>query len=260
MFPKVTPAVKNLLIINILMLIITWLTNLYFHVDLNTYLGLYFFKSENFHLYQYITYMFMHGGFWHLFFNMYALYMFGIILEQVWGSKRFLIFYFVCGIGAALVQTLVNYVEIVPMVNAAHSFINTPSPDLLSSFIKEYVRDPNRQVFDFINQWSLNPANPDLINQAIEMVNSYSHLMINIPTVGASGAIFGVLLAFGMLFPNTQLLLLIPPLPIKAKYFVLLYGGLELFMAFQQPGSQVAHFAHLGGMLFGFLLLKKWKY
>jgi membrane associated rhomboid family serine protease len=257
---RITPAVKNLIIINTLMLIITWLTNEYYSVDLTNILGLHFFKSENFHIYQYVTYMFMHGGFWHLFFNMYALFMFGIILEQVWGSKRFLIFYFVTGIGAALVHTAVNYTQIIPMIRDAHSFINTPSPELFNAFIRAHISDPNREIFTFINAWSLTPNDPDMINQAIQMVNAHIQMTLNIPTVGASGAVFGVLLAFGMLFPNTQLMLLIPPIPIKAKYFVLLYGGLELFLALQQPGSQIAHFAHLGGMLFGYLMLRYWRY
>ncbi len=260
MFFRITPAVKNLIIINSLMLILTYLLSSYNGFDLNSILGLYFFKSENFHLYQYVTYMFMHGGFLHLFFNMYALYIFGIILEQVWGSKRFLTFYFVTGIGAALVHTLVNYIEMGSMIRAAHSVINTPSPELFSAFIRDYVSDPNRQIYDFINQWSLDPHNPLFIDQAITILNNHVQMVVNIPTVGASGAVFGVLLAFGMLFPNTQLMLLIPPIPIKAKYFVLLYGGLELFLAIQQPGSQIAHFAHLGGMLFGYIMLKIWRY
>lgn len=255
---RISPAVKNLIIINTVMLLGTWLVSSMYNIDLNGVLGLYFFKSEHFSLYQYITYMFMHGGFMHLFFNMYALFMFGTILEQTWGSKRFLIFYFVTGIGAALTHTLVNYIEYVPMINDAHAFINTPSPELFNAFIKEYVNEPNRQIFDFINSWSESPQNVQYINEAITMINNHTQQVINIPTVGASGAVFGVLLGFGMLFPNTQLMLLIPPIPIKAKYFVMIYGGIELFLALKQPGSQIAHVAHLGGMLFGFIMIKMW--
>jgi membrane associated rhomboid family serine protease len=255
---RISPAVKNLIIINTVMLIGTWLVSSMYNIDLNGVLGLYFFKSEHFGFYQYITYMFMHGGFMHLFFNMYALFMFGTILEQTWGSKRFLIFYFVTGIGAALVHTLVNYIEYVPMINDAHAFINTPSPELFRAFIKEYVHEPNRQIFDFINSWSESPNNAQFISDAIAMINNHTQQVINIPTVGASGAVFGILLGFGMLFPNTQLMLLFPPIPIKAKYFVMIYGGIELFFALKQPGSQIAHFAHLGGMLFGFIMIKMW--
>lgn len=255
---RISPAVKNLIIINTVMLLATWLVSSMYNIDLNGKLGLYFFKSDNFGFYQYITYMFMHGGFFHLLFNMYALFMFGTVLEQVWGSKRFLIFYFVTGIGAALIHTLVNYIEYVPMVNDAHAFINTPSPELFRAFIKEYVHDPNRQIFDFINSWSESPQNLQYTNDAIAMINNHVQQVVNIPTVGASGAVFGILLGFGMLFPNTQLMLLFPPIPIKAKYFVMAYGAIELYLALKQPGSQVAHVAHLGGMLFGFIMIKMW--
>jgi len=190
---------------------------------------------------------------------MYALFVFGVVLEKVWGSKRFIIFYLVTGIGAALVHTLVNYIQFVPMLRDAHAFINTPSPELFNSFIKEYVTSPNRQIFDFINSWSLDPSNEQFKDTAITMINNHIQMVVDIPTVGASGAVFGILLAFGMLFPNTQLMLLFPPVPIKAKYFVLLYGGIELYLAIQQPGSQIAHFAHLGGMLFGYIMIKLWK-
>jgi membrane associated rhomboid family serine protease len=202
--------------------------------------------------------MFMHGGFFHLLFNMYALFMFGTVLEQVWGSKKFLIFYLITGVGAALIHTLVNYIEYIPMINSAHAFMNTPSPELFSAFIKEYVNEPNKQIFDFINQWSESPKDTQYINDAIAMVNSHIQHVVDIPTVGASGAVFGILLGFGMLFPNTQLMLLFPPIPLKAKYFVMIYGGIEMYLAFKQPGSQIAHFAHLGGMLFGFILIKLW--
>ena len=258
MFQRITPAVKNLLIINVIMFIGTWAVTKTYGIDLNEYLGLYFFRSEHFHFFQYVSYMFMHGGFLHIFMNMWALYMFGVALEQVWGSKRFLIFYFVTGIGAALVHTLVNYIELVPMVNSAHAFMNTPSPELFSSFLKNYVPDAPRQLYDFINQWSVDPTNQAYINEATNWVNKISEQAINVPTVGASGAVFGVLLGFGMLFPNTQLMLLFPPIPIKAKYFVMIYGAIELYLAIQQPGSHIAHFAHIGGMIFGFIMIKMW--
>jgi membrane associated rhomboid family serine protease len=257
---RLPPAVKNLIIINSLMLFITWAINRTYGFDLDKLFGLYYFQSPNFHVYQFFTHMFMHGGLLHLFFNMYALFIFGSVLEQVWGSKRFLIYYLITGLGAAAFYTFVNYLEITPMINAAHAFVNTPSPDLLAHFVKDHISNPNRQVFDFIALWSEKPNDPQFINQAIAMVNNSIVELMNNPTVGASGAIFGVLLAFGMLFPNTELMLLFPPIPIKAKYFVMIYGALELYLGITQPGSQIAHFAHIGGMLFGFLLLKYWQY
>jgi membrane associated rhomboid family serine protease len=256
---RLTPAVKNIIIINVLMFLGSWAIESTYQIDLARKLGLFYYQSDSFMPYQFITHMFMHGSFFHLFFNMYALFVFGIVLEQTWGSKRFLIYYFITGLGAAVIHTFVNYLQLAPMIADASAFANTPTPDLMLTFIKEHISKPNQAVYDFINQWSLAPNSSDYINQAVAMVNEATIGLVNIPTVGASGAVFGVLLAFGMLFPNTQLMLLIPPVPIKAKYFVMIYGGIELFLGFSQPGSNIAHFAHIGGMIFGFFLIKLWQ-
>jgi membrane associated rhomboid family serine protease len=170
------------------------------------------------------------NGFWHLFFNMFALYMFGRVLENVWGSRRFLIYYFVCGLGAAFVHETVIFFQY-------NKLISLLTPEQLSEVLEKGYR--------YVLEGS--PAMSSL--QAILLT----------PTVGASGAVFGVLLAFGVLFPNTQLMLLFPPIPIKAKYAVLIFGGIELYLAFKQPGSNIAHAAHLGGMLFGYILIRYWR-
>jgi membrane associated rhomboid family serine protease len=197
-------------------------------------LGLYFPKSEQFMPVQIVTHMFMHGGFWHIFLNMYALYIFGQVLENVWGPKRFFIYYIICGLGAALTH------ETVIAFQYAH-LVQSLNPDSLQTVLSEGTAlFRQSQLF----------TDPDM--QKLQ-------LLLNTPTVGASGAVFGILLAFGVLFPNTQLMLLLPPIPIKAKYFVLIYGGIELFMAVTQPGSNIAHAAHLGGMLFGYLLIRYWR-
>ena len=258
MFFRIPPAIKNLLIINVLMWFATWAAQSAYGTDLNAKLGLYYFKSEHFQIWQYFTYMFMHGGFMHLFFNMYALFIFGVVLENHWGSKRFLIFYFITGIGAALTHTLVNHIQYSSMINEAHAFINTPSPELFKVFIKAHIDSPNREIYDFLNKWSEYPKDASYINSASAMISNHVQMVMNIPTVGASGAVFGILLGFGMLFPNTQLMLLIPPMPIKAKYFVMIYGAIEIYFSISQPGSQIAHVAHLGGMLFGFFMIKLW--
>ncbi len=258
-FGGIPLVVKNLLIINILMLFATFVFSGTFDIQLTRILGLYYFESELFRPYQIITHMFMHGGLAHLFFNMFALWMFGRVLESVWGSQRFLIYYFATGLGAAALHTFVNHLEMSSMINAANSFMNNPTPDLFREFISNHIPSPRREVYDFIMNWSDDPGNRAYITQAVTMVeNSLRHRM-NIPTVGASGAVFGVLLAFGMLFPNTRLMLLFPPIPIKAKYFVIAYGCIELYLGLTRPGSNIAHFAHLGGMLFGFLLIKYWQ-
>jgi len=220
--------------INILMLLAYYAAKSVFAIDLNGILSLYFPKSESFKPVQILTHMFMHANFWHLFFNMYALFIFGQVLENVWGPKRFLIYYLVCGLGAALVHESVIAFEY-------NKLMNLLSPDQLQLVLNEgsaYLGEG--KVFTDTTMQSL-------------------QLLLNTPTVGASGAVFGILLAFGVLFPNTQLMIIFPPIPIKAKYFVLIYGAIELFLAFTQPGSNIAHAAHLGGMLFGYILIKYWR-
>jgi len=252
------PAVLNLIIINVILyLATTVLVNS--GIDLVQYLGLYYPGSELFRPYQLITHMFMHGGWTHLFFNMFALWMFGRVLEQVWGSGRFLVYFFVTGLGAAGLHLLVNALSIGAMNNEAQALINTLSPDAFSEFLNHRFPEFEGKLSDFISGWSLDPNNPGYLAQAPEYIRQLMQLRMNIPTVGASGAVFGVLLAFGMLFPNTQLMLLFPPIPIKAKWFVLGYGALEFVLAiWNQAGDNVAHFAHLGGMIFGFILIKFW--
>ncbi len=256
--PNFPPVVKNIIIISTLMLLITWVLEHSFGIDLTRYLALYYPGSEYFHPYQFVTHLFMHAGLVHLFFNMFALWMFGRVLENVWGGKRFFIFYFVTGIGAAGFYTLVHWIEYTPMIHFASSFASHPTPDLFLTFIQKYVHHPNPQVYQFIDAWRSHLADMAYANQAVSQTNNYVHTLINIPTIGASGAVFGVLLAFGMLFPNTQLMLLFPPIPIKAKYFVLGYGALEFYLALAQPGGHIAHVAHLGGMLFGYIMVKYW--
>lgn len=233
-FLALPPVVKNLILINILMLIATWTVQGVLGIDLTTILGLYFPKSDMFRPLQILTHMFMHANFWHLFFNMYALYIFGGILENVWGPKRFFIFYMICGLGAALTHETVIMFQYMKLMNS----ISSEQLQTVLSDGAAYLSQG--QVFT------------NDVMKSLQMV-------LYIPTVGASGAIFGVLLAFGMLFPNTELMLLFPPIPIKAKWFVLGYGALELVLAVTQPGSNVAHAAHLGGMLFGYFLIRYWR-
>ncbi|MGL5959781.1 MAG: rhomboid family intramembrane serine protease [Bacteroidales bacterium] len=257
---NITPTVKKLIIINVALLLLTMLAERA-GIDLTSILGLYYPSSKHFRPDQFVTHLFMHGGFMHLFFNMYALFVFGSTLEQVWGQKRFLVYYFVTGLGAALLHTSVNWIELSHLHQAAQGVLNTLTPDAFSTFITEHFSGKvNTIAIDsFIQIWDSAPQNPMLMAQAEKHINELLNAAVNIPTVGASGAVFGVLLAFGMMFPNTQLMLLIPPMPIKAKYFVMIYGAIELFLGFQNPGSNIAHFAHIGGMLFGFFLIRYWQ-
>ena len=249
------PVVKNLLIINALCFATTFvLVNSHFHtadgnpIDLNNILGLHYFMSSDFHFFQVFTYMFMHGGVQHILFNMFALWMFGYTLENLWGGKRFLVFYLICGIGAGVTQELFQYLYFQHLHKLVETFLATPfhtSEDFNAFLGKNFGFSLPGQV------------NPDLFGQyAWEAYHKFMDVSV---TVGASGAIFGILLAFGMIFPNT-LLYIYFAIPLKAKYFVILYGLLELFLAVSnKPGDNVAHYAHLGGMVFGFFLIMYWK-
>lgn len=259
-FSSTPPVVMNLIMINVVMMVITWVAAGTFGVDLNRILGVYPPGSPEFRPYQIVTHMFMHGGFVHLFFNMFALWMFGRVLEQVWGSRRFFIYYMVTGLGAVTIHLLVNYLQISAIQREAMAMLNTPSPDAFAAFVTRHFPGYYDQVYaNFLDKWYLSPTSTVFADQAAEYVRQLILLQQSIPTVGASGAVYGVLLAFGMLFPNTILMLLFPPIPIKAKWMVIVYGGLELYLGLTQPGSSIAHFAHLGGMIFGFILIKLWQ-
>lgn len=260
MMHRITPVVKNLLILNGLLFLITYVFDSQFNINLTRLLALHYPASEFFQPYQFVTYMFMHGGIWHIVFNMYALWLFGTAIESDWGGKRFFIYYFFTGIGAALLHLLVNYFIFSGMASQIAAFQNTPTPEVFKQFVDSNKAYFNQSVYNFINRWSLSPDNPGYIHEALQIMNHIYRSAINIPTVGASGAVFGILLAFGMMYPNAQLMLIIPPMPIKAKWLVIGYGAISLFLGFSQPGSNIAHFAHLGGMLFGFILIKYWIY
>jgi membrane associated rhomboid family serine protease len=233
-FFSMSPVVKNIVMLNVLMLLAYYAVGRVFDLNLNSVLGLYFPKSEAFMPVQIITHMFMHANFLHLFFNMYALFIFGQILESTWGPKRFLIYYLICGLGAALTHETVIAFQYSGLASKL-------DPESLSRVLNEGTQFYRQgQVF----------SDPYMLKL---------QMLLNTPTVGASGAIFGVLLAFGVLFPNTQLMLLFPPIPIKAKYFVMGYGAIELYWGITQPGSDIAHAAHLGGMLFGYILIRYWR-
>ncbi|MGN0232036.1 MAG: rhomboid family intramembrane serine protease [Muribaculaceae bacterium] len=226
--PTVT---KNLIIINALVWLATIVLPKWLGIDLVEYCGLHYWLASDFNPAQLVTYMFMHdpNGFMHLFFNMFSLFIFGRILEQVWGSKRFLFYYLSTGLGAGLIQ------EITWMLTATSSFV---------------LIDGNG-----FEAMSGTEAITYALSHGID-VGAYYNSMI---TIGASGAVFGILLAFGMMFPNAPMYLMFIPIPIKAKYLVIGYGAFELMFGVAGIQQGVAHFAHLGGMLVGFLILLYWK-
>ena len=228
--PTVT---KNLLAINVLMFLALLVAEKQ-GVDLNSVLGLHLYASEGFQPYQLVTYMFMHASVTHLFFNMFALYMFGRTLEYMWGAKRFLVYYLVAGIGAALVQEAIGMVRY-------HEALDGMSP-LDVELVLSRGFDALREGKNFVN--------PQL---------AHLNVVLNSTTVGASGAIYAILLGFGMLFPEERMIVFPIPFPIKAKYFVMGYVVIELYLGVSGSADGVAHFAHLGGMLFGFILILFWR-
>ena len=232
-FRHLPEVIKNLLIINGLFFLAT-ITLDGMGFDMYRFFGLHQFQSPDFMPHQLVTHLFMHGNFTHLFFNMFALWMFGKVLENVWGGKKFLIYYMITGLGAAAIHLGVSQYEIMSL-----------QAQISSNDLNTILNEGGN-----ILTGGQNYTNP---------IMGKLNLLIHTPTVGASGAVFGVLLAFGMLFPNALLYIYLA-IPIKAKYFVILYGLLELYAGISNnPADNVAHFAHLGGMIFGFLLIKYWR-
>ena len=204
-FGNLPLVIKNLLILNVLVFAADNILPL-IGINITHLLALHNVQSEYFKPFQFVTHMFMHGDVFHIFFNMFALYMFGRVLEVVWGPKRFLIYYFVTGLGAAALHSFVSYLGLADIREAANAFANTPSPEVFMTFVREFVPNANASLNEFINSYSMQPNNSLYINEATQFVHTVYEAKINIPTVGASGAVFGVLLAFGMLSIRTQLL------------------------------------------------------
>ena len=228
--PTVT---KNLLIINVLCFFGAVVAQRY-GISLNNVGGMHFFLSPDFNVAQLVSYMFLHANFEHIFFNMFAVWMFGRTLEMVWGPKRFLIYYMICGIGAGLVQELISAIEYFT---------------LTSSMPAEAVETVLREGSSILQ------SGMNYVDSRMAELN----IAVNRSTGGASGAVYGILLAFGMLFPNSQMYVFPIPFPIKAKFFVIGYAVIELVLGMSRTADGVAHFAHLGGMIFGFLLIMYWK-
>ncbi len=228
-FANLPPVVKYLLIINIVMFVITMIMP-----QVGDYCALYSFRSPMFKPVQLVTHMFVHGGFWHLFFNMFSLYMFGRVLESYWGAKRFFTYYFIAGIGGALFYLGVKEIEV-------QALISSMNPEA----VEEVLANGGKIFFQ-----GKNYILPELAKL---------NLIINVPCVGASGAIYGLLLAFGMMFPNVEMYLYFA-IPVKAKWMVLGFVVIELLLGvMNSAGDNVAHFAHLGGMLIGFIMLMIWR-
>lgn len=247
-------VVKNLLIINGLFFLAKIVLASKF--DLDAIFGLHYFAASDFHVWQIITYMFMHGDFGHLFFNMFALWMFGASVENAWGERRFLCYYLITGIGAAMIHYLIIYFQIHSSLALIDAFLAAPSVDTFSQLAN----------VDRINQAAIAQnllylqAHPSAVMEFVPQMEEFRETFLNsFNIIGASGSVFGLLLAFGMMYPNAEIYVYFL-LPIKAKWFVVIYGALELLYGVLGSADGVAHFAHLGGMLFGFLLIMAWRH
>lgn len=268
-FQILPPVVKNILIISGILFLATELLKLKAGIDLTDHLGLHYYSAELFKPYQFITYIFMHGDLSHIFFNMFAVWTFGSVLENIWGSKRFLVFYLITGLGAALAQYIVYYFNISSFDQTVNVLLQSNDLDKFSNFFNNgglngYLT-PNtyEQFHSFVDEYnaalSIDPANAVFL--AHEFLSKVQQQYLNAHVVvGASGSLFGLLGAFGLMFPNTVLYLMFIPIPIKAKYFVAIYGAIELFSGIGQfAGDNVAHFAHLGGLAVGLIIVLIWR-
>lgn len=258
-FQILPPVIKNLLIINVLVFIAQQTFSQGSSSSLEDLFALHTWQSPLFKPWQFVTHLFMHGSIAHIFSNMLALWMFGSVLENVWGAKRFLTFYLVCGLGAAFSHMLVLYFETNSLLNNYYALRQHFDVSAFSSFYsKEKIGNYYDGAAEILNQWRLDPTSSVAAQHAIGLSNQFVAERLNEPTIGASGAVFGCLAAFGYLFPNTMIYLYFF-LPLKAKWFVLIYAGFELVMALQNSaGDSVAHVAHLGGAVFGLAMVYFW--
>ena len=256
MFRNITPVVQNLLLANVVL----FLVSAFIFPQLSEWFALYYIHSPYFKPFQFLTYMFMHADFWHLFSNMFGLLIFGPLLEQFLGPKKLLTLWMVCGIGSGILYSGYTAYRMNDLEAKVAVFQSNPDPETFNRLVVENRGFFQRSVFDFVDDYSRNPEDPQKISQAKQTLDAIVDIQGNVPMVGASGALFGILIAFAMLFPNTQLFLLFPPMPVKAKYLVLFYGLYTVYnVLVNNPLDNVAHFAHLSGLVIGGILVYRWK-
>jgi membrane associated rhomboid family serine protease len=258
------PVIKGIIIINVIVFIITSAAQyLGFKQELFNLFALHYYASDLFQPHQFVTYGFMHGGLGHIFFNMFALWMFGAMLENYWGSKRFLIYFIFTVIGAGITQMASQYFELSALSKHVSVFVNHPDPMDFRILFEQNMDGMGAEFRSYGEQLAANfeaqPHNVEIIENAVIFAQNLIPYQASTPLVGASGGVYGILLAFGMMFPN-MLIYLYFLIPIKAKYFVIGYGLLELYTSMQNnPGDNVAHLAHLGGMIFGLIMILMWR-
>jgi membrane associated rhomboid family serine protease len=253
---NLTPVVRNILLVNLIIFILDWVLN----GVVNNFLSLKYIESTQFSPYQFFTYMFAHADFGHIFYNMLGLFFFGPLLETFWGFKKFLFFYIFTGIGAAFIYTGVEYIQTSQLKNHVESYISSPTPEKFESILNDYPRYNLSSTKAFATDFYDKPEDPGYIQESIMVASSLiKSKMENSSMLGASGAIFAILAAFAFLFPNTEIMLLFFPVPIKAKYIVMAFFAYSFYIGFQSDTDNVAHFAHLGGIIFAFIIIMFWK-
>lgn len=256
MFRNITPVVQNLLLINVVLFIVS----AFIFPSLKDWFALYYINSQYFKPFQFLTYMFMHADFWHLFSNMFGLLIFGPLLEQFLGPKKLLTLWMLCGVGSGVLYSGYTAYRMNQLEAKVEAFQANPDPEVFNKIVTQNRGYFESAVYDFIDDYSRNPNDQVKIDRASQTLDAIMTIQSNIPMVGASGALFGVLIAFAMLFPNTQLFLLFPPMPVKAKYLVLFYGLYTIYnVLVNNPLDNVAHFAHLSGLVIGGILVYNWK-
>ena len=259
MFGRLTPAVKTLLLVNIVL----HLAASFFGINLIDWGGLRYITAEDFGVHQFLTYMFLHAaGFGHLLGNMIGLFVFGPILESEWGSQRFMTYYLITGIGAGILFTAVDFYEVKRLEHKIDVYAAAPDVDAFYVLLEknpELIGNNAEAANTTLTNMRQYPGDSRFVRNSLDYINdAYWNFINNKVMVGASGAIFGLIIAMALLFPNLQLFLLFPPIPIKMKYFALFYGLFELFQQINKANDGVAHLAHLGGMLVGFIMIKIW--
>lgn len=251
-------VIKNLLIINVLFFLAQQTLKYSTVIDIEALLGLHHVKSPLFEPWQIITHLFLHGNFMHLVSNMFALWMFGTILETIWGPKRFLTFYFLCGIGAALIQLAFLWYDYHPLLNQFVQLKEHLTPESAISFFNKFGLNEDPGGASALQNYIADPADAGSIHEVIGYASGITNLIISNPTIGASGAVFGILAAFVYLFPNEKLYFYFL-VPVKAKWIGLAYFGFEIYSGvLNSTNDNIAHWAHIGGGLVGFLLVLTW--
>lgn len=256
MFRNITPVVQNLLIINIALYVVSG----FLFPRLSDWFALYYIQSQYFLPFQFLTYMFMHADFWHLFGNMFGLLIFGPLLEQFLGPKKLLTLWMVCGVGSGILYSGYTAYRVNALEDRVEAFQADPDPEYFNRLVLDNRGYFNRAIFDFVDEYSKNPNDAANVQRANQTLQEILRIQSNVPMVGASGALFGILIAMAMLFPNTQLFLLFPPMPVKVKYLVLFYTLYTIYnVLVNNPLDNVAHFAHLSGLIIGAILVYRWK-